>query len=196
MQIRRLVQCTVCGTKFLEGSECPKCSGMYTGVTRSLTESQNMPASRKSPTVLHSPPTSPVSPDLSDTPTLIHYQADGAVCGWLVFESGNVKGGYLRLSREKNLLCSGSNTGEDVFLGDCHSLGGVSAVILFDRVENIFWLMNGCGENAVRVNGKLLVNPVMLKKQDLLSVCGIELRFVPFCGENFKWSDFIAESRR
>jgi sarcosine oxidase delta subunit len=165
MKIKRLIQCPVCGQRYLEGTPggCPVCAGK-TGVVRPLMEEAANP--RKPENVI---------------------QAREAVRGWLVCVNGSRKGDFYRLINEKNLLTDEKN--DRIFVRYEHAAGeGVSGMILFDDKENEFWLLNGCGRNTIRVNDRFLTDSVKLKKDDTLAIGHtIELIFIPFCGPEFRW---------
>jgi hypothetical protein len=170
MQVKRLVQCPVCGAKYLEGTDggCPKCGGGKSGVVRSLGEESN---------------TAVAAPYAA--------QPAGPVFGWLVCVKGERKGEHYRIVNEKTLIVEEKDSGGDkaIRIAVCCEWngGGVSGMVLFDNVENEFWILNGCGQNVIRVNGKMLTNAIKLKKGDFLEIAGTELAFAPLCGERFKW---------
>lgn len=64
-----------------------------------------------------------------------------------------------------------------------------AAVIAYDEEEKIFSFGPSMGHNVVRVNGKMLMNAVVLNAYDELTIGKTRLLFVPLCGERFDWND-------
>ena len=107
------------------------------------------------------------------------------ICGWLI--CGLEKNArVMRLTNGKNYIFEldavNNPTGRD--------LTRANALIVFDDENNQFWIMNGMGKSVVRVNGRLLLNPVALQKNDLITVGGTNMMFRPFCCEKFYWSQY------
>lgn len=63
-----------------------------------------------------------------------------------------------------------------------------AAVIAYDVEEKFFSFGPSMGHNVVRVNGKMLMNAVVLNPYDELTIGKTKLLFVPFCGERFDWN--------
>ena len=175
MQITRLIQCPVCNTKFMENTPggCPKCNGKMTATVRSLNE----PADSKESVAI------PLQP----SPRNVSQSID-AVCGWLICVNGAGRGMYYRILKEKNLISDEKNNFVTVHYDFTRS-EGVSSMILFDDIANDFWLLNCCGHNIVRINGRLLLNATKLNKDDILIIGKTKFVFLPFCGESFQWKN-------
>ena len=45
------------------------------------------------------------------------------------------------------------------------------------------------GHNVVRVNGRMLMNAVVLEPYDELTIGKTKLLFIPLCGERFDWNE-------
>jgi endogenous inhibitor of DNA gyrase (YacG/DUF329 family) len=111
------------------------------------------------------------------------------VCGWLVY-AGTTQ--VIRLTDGKNYIFErdtvNNTAGRD--------LTRANAIIIFDDETSQFWLINGIGRNVVRINGRLLLTPERLQKNDVITVSGTNMMFKPFCSERFRWADYqsVAES--
>jgi hypothetical protein len=110
------------------------------------------------------------------------------VRGWLVCAQGARRGEYYRLIDEKNLISDEQRGRVTVGVHNPAApdrspevrTGGVSGMLIFDGEKNEFWLLNGCGRNVIRVNGKVLINAVKLEKGDSLKIGKTtELVFIP-----------------
>ena len=64
-----------------------------------------------------------------------------------------------------------------------------AAVIAYDAVEKFFSFGPSMGHNVVRVNGRMLMNAVVLEPYDELTIGKTKLLFIPLCGERFDWNE-------
>lgn len=109
------------------------------------------------------------------------------VVGWLVCVDGPDRGTDYRIRGGNNYL--GRDMSMDIcILNDMHVSGRNAAVIGYDDVERQFFFGPAGGHNAVRVNGKMVINAVTLSPYDELTVGTTRLMFVPLCGERFDWN--------
>lgn len=110
------------------------------------------------------------------------------VVGWLVCIDGPAKGRDYRIHGQYNYIGRGHHMDICISGDDCISADR-AAVIAYDSVEKFFSFGPSMGHNVVRVNGKMLMNAVVLNAYDQLTIGKTTLLFVPLCGERFDWND-------
>jgi len=110
-----------------------------------------------------------------------------AVVGWLVCVHGKNRGRDYRIRSENNAVGRNENmdiciSGDDLISRERHT------VITFDPQQNTFHLSPAEGRSLVFLNSKAVLTPQELKPYDEIMLGATKLRFIPFCGEKFKWS--------
>lgn len=110
------------------------------------------------------------------------------VVGWLVCIEGAAKGRDYRIHSQYNYIGRGQHMDICISGDDCISTER-AAVIAYDTEEKIFSFGPSMGHNVVRVNGKMLMNAVVLNAYDELTIGKTKLLFMPLCGERFDWND-------
>lgn len=110
------------------------------------------------------------------------------VVGWLVCTEGPAKGRDYRIHSQYNYIGRGQHMDICISGDDCISTDR-AAVIAYDSEEKFFSFGPSMGHNVVRVNGKMLMNAVVLNAYDELTIGKTKLLFVPLCGERFDWND-------
>lgn len=110
------------------------------------------------------------------------------VVGWLVCIDGPAKGRDYRIHSHYNYIGRGQHMDICISGDDCISTDR-AAVIAYDTEEKFFSFGPSMGHNVVRVNGKMLMNAVVLNAYDELTIGKTKLLFVPLCGERFDWND-------
>ena len=110
-----------------------------------------------------------------------------AVVGWLVCVEGKKRGKSFSLHGERNFV--GRAKSNDVCIDFDNKVSLISnAIISFDSEDLNFYVQPGESQkNNVKLNGKLLLVPTDLKKDDILKVGDTKLLFRPFCDESFNW---------
>lgn len=114
--------------------------------------------------------------------------AEKPIVGWLVIISGKGKGHSFAFSYLRHRI--GRDSGQDIALafGDKKISRENHALIEFDPKERKFYLMKG--ENLVYLNdGRVGSEDKEIKMGDKITLGDTDLRFVPFCGEDFDWKD-------
>jgi len=129
-------------------------------------------------------PTMPVT--MPNNPT--GYAPFQPVVGWLVCIEGPAKGRDYRIHSQYNYIGRGHHMDICISGDDCISTER-AAVIAYDAVEKFFSFGPSMGHNVVRVNGKMLMNAVVLNPYDELTIGKTKLLFIPLCGERFDWND-------
>jgi pSer/pThr/pTyr-binding forkhead associated (FHA) protein len=61
--------------------------------------------------------------------------------------------------------------------------------VRYDPKKRRFKILPGGGSNIVYLNDDDLDGPSLLQSGDIIEVSDTKLRFIPFCGEDFDWSD-------
>ena len=114
--------------------------------------------------------------------------APESVVGWLVITKGPGKGASVQIGYGVNSL--GRNPGNRLAIsfGDSGISGKNHAEIRYDPVARRFRVAHRDGVNLTYVNGEEIDGLVTLKAGDVIKIAATELRFVPFCGEDFDWT--------
>ena len=110
------------------------------------------------------------------------------VVGWLVCIEGTAKGRDYKIHSQYNYIGRAHHMDICISGDDCISAER-AAVIAYDAEEKIFSFGPSMGHNIVRVNGKMLMNAVILNPYDELTIGKTRLIFIPLCGERFDWND-------
>lgn len=110
------------------------------------------------------------------------------VVGWLVCVDGPAKGRDYRIHSQYNYIGRGQHMDICISGDDCISTER-AAVIAYDSEEKFFSFGPSMGHNVVRVNGKMLMNAVVINAYDELTIGKTKLLFVPLCGERFDWNE-------
>ena len=110
-----------------------------------------------------------------------------AVVGWLVCVHGKNRGRDYRIRSENNTVGRSEDMdicvlGDDLISRDRHT------IITSDPQQNTFHLSPAEGRSLVFLNNKAVLASQELKPYDEILLGATKLRFVPFCGEKFKWS--------
>lgn len=110
------------------------------------------------------------------------------VVGWLVCVDGPSKGRDYRIHSQYNYI--GRARHMDICIaGDEYVSADKAAILAYDNQEKFFSFGPGMGHNIVRVNGKMVMNAVVLNAFDELTIGKTKLLFIPLCGERFDWDD-------
>ncbi|WP_428354292.1 FHA domain-containing protein [Methyloprofundus sp.] len=114
--------------------------------------------------------------------------AEKPIVGWLVIISGKGKGHSFSFSYLRHKI--GRDSGQDIALafGDEKISRENHASIEFDPKLRKYYLMKG--ENLVYLNdGRVGSEDKEIQMGDKITLGDTDLRFVPFCGEDFDWKD-------
>jgi hypothetical protein len=110
------------------------------------------------------------------------------VVGWLVCTSGKDKGKDYKIHADNNYI--GKSQKMDIcILGDETISFENHAIISYDTRDKIFYLAPASGRAIIRHNGKPALTAVELASYDDIEIGNTKLKFIPFCGEKFDWSD-------
>ena len=106
--------------------------------------------------------------------------------GWLVCTQAPWQGRDFRLHGGYNLLGSGPQA--DVCISwDSQLSPEGDAIVCYDEELKLFSFGPRGRGLPVRVNGKMVMDAVVLNPGDRLTVGSTALLFVPLCGKDFRW---------
>lgn len=110
------------------------------------------------------------------------------VVGWLVCISGAEKGKDYRIHSDNNFI--GRSDRMDICIkGDETISRDNHAIISYDTKEQKYFFSPGEGRTIIRHNGNAIFQTTELSANDRISIGNTELVFVPFCTEDFTWSE-------
>lgn len=174
---------------------CPYCSSADSGKTMPLADTDSgktMPLSGEAAGGATLPLDYGVgSHDADDGRTVALIKKDlgiDPVVGWLVCVSGEEKGKDYRIHADNNFI--GRSDRMDICIRGDETISRENhAIISYDMVDKIFFFSPGDGRSIVRYNGKALFQTTELKAHDRIIIGKTELIFVPFCTEEFTWTE-------
>lgn len=134
----------------------------------------------KDPTIVHTGEAEP-----PQTPAQTAAPA-GPVTGWLVVLDGAAKGRDLRLGVGRSFL-GADDDGLPATLSADAPLSARQAVLAYDGEKNAFTLLPGSSQELCYLNDEALLEARPLEGGAVLRLGGASLRFVPFCGAEFRW---------
>jgi hypothetical protein len=112
------------------------------------------------------------------------------VVGWLVVIGGPGLGTFRPIFEGNNAIGRGAGQRIPIDFGDNTISAEEQAYIRYDSMDRSFlFVPNLAKTNVVAVNNKRPTGAVKLELMDLISMGRTQLAFVPFCGEDFDWSD-------
>lgn len=110
--------------------------------------------------------------------------------GWLICIKGNYQGQAFVCKTGKNRI--GRNPNCDINMGNEVSITREPhAIIIYEPKQKVFYLQNGTGDGLVYLNDELLFSHEQLHAYDKIQIGNAEFVFLPLCGENFTWDDYI-----
>jgi hypothetical protein len=112
------------------------------------------------------------------------------VVGWLVVVSGLGLGAYRPIFEGNNHVGRSTNQRIPIDFGDDTISSEEQAYIRYDSMDRSFlFVPNLSKTNIVAINDKKPTGAVKLEAMDLITMGRTKLAFVPFCGEEFDWSE-------
>ena len=109
------------------------------------------------------------------------------VVGWLVCIEGNGLGKDYRLKSGRNFI--GRSPEQDINIEEDDSVSrGRHAVIIFEPISREFLVQPGDTKELCYLNGKVVLQPVAIKVNDVLTIGKTKLMFAPLCGPGFSWN--------
>lgn len=131
--------------------------------------------------------------DLDDFKTISIYQNDKVettmmtpTVGWLVCTEGKFYGQDFRLKSGRNFI--GRSPSMDICLSGENTVSRERhATIIHEPRQNIFIAQPGDSRELFYVNGKVVLSPTQLKKNDVLQIGEVCLMLIPCCDDAFNW---------
>jgi hypothetical protein len=112
------------------------------------------------------------------------------VVGWLVVVGGPGLGAYRPIFEGNNTLGRSKGQRIPIDFGDETISAEEQAYIRYDSADRAFlFVPNLAKTNIVSLNSKKPTEAVPLNTMDVITVGRTQLAFVPFCGEEFDWSE-------
>jgi hypothetical protein len=121
------------------------------------------------------------------TRTMFHQDP---VVGWLVVVGGPGLGAYRPIHEGNNSVGRSKSQRIPIDFGDDAISSEEQAYIRYDSSDRSFlFVPNLSKTNIVAVNDKKPTGAVRLQAMDVITMGRTQLAFVPFCGEEFDWSE-------
>jgi hypothetical protein len=112
------------------------------------------------------------------------------VVGWLVVVGGPGLGAFRPVYEGNNAIGRGASQRIPIDFGDDAVSAEEQAYIRYDSTDRSFlFVPNLAKTNIVAVNNKRPTGAVRLEAMDMITMGRTQLAFVPFCGEEFDWSE-------
>ena len=127
-----------------------------------------------------------------DVKTVAFYNFTDAepVVGWLVCVKGEYIGQSFNLKAGQNFIGRALNM--DVPLAKDTSVSrNKHAILTYDPQNRVFYIQPGESSGLTHINGSLLLSPQTIQAYEKIKVGNSELVFVPCCGEQFAWEDYL-----
>lgn len=153
-----------------------------------------IPQPTPQPTSAVVPQPTPMSVQQSyDSAKTVGVYADAAVepvVGWIICVKGESQGESFNLKAGKNAI--GRGAGMDVILAQERSVSrDKHAVITYEPKKRVFLIQSGDSSGLVYLNDELLMNFAELKPYDTIQLGEAIFKFLPFCGEEFIWENYL-----
>jgi hypothetical protein len=112
------------------------------------------------------------------------------VVGWLVVVGGPGLGAFRPIFEGNNAVGRGKEQRIPIDFGDPSISSEAQAYIRYDSMDRSFlFVPNLSKTNIVAINDKKPTGAVKLEPMDVITMGRTQLAFVPFCGEEFDWSE-------
>jgi hypothetical protein len=112
------------------------------------------------------------------------------VVGWLVVVGGPGLGSFRPIYEGNNAVGRASSQRIPIDFGDNTISSEEQAYIRYDSMDRSFlFVPNLAKTNVVAVNNKRPTGAIKLELMDVITMGRTQLAFVPFCGEEFDWSE-------
>jgi len=112
------------------------------------------------------------------------------VVGWLVVVGGPGLGAFRSIFEGNNAIGRGATQRIAIDFGDNSISSEEQAYIRYDSMDRSFlFVPNLAKTNVVAVNNKKPTSAIKLEPMDMITMGHTQLAFVPFCGEDFDWSE-------
>jgi hypothetical protein len=130
------------------------------------------------------------SPDTAgEAPAAPAQAADEFVVGWLVVIGGPGQGQSLPLGYGLNGVGRGADQQVCLDFGDSEVSRENHFSVAYDGRNRKFFIQHGGGRNLTYLGDTPVLSPMELAADATITIGSTTLRFVPFCGDAFDWSD-------
>lgn len=138
-------------------------------------------------------PQAPVAGKVSNTTS--RHTSTSPCAGWVISLNGNHFGQDFRLKVGKNFV--GRDSSMDIPLeGDKSVSRNKHAILVYEPKQHLYLVQPGESSELVYLNNEVVLSPMKLKAYDVITVGEVNLLFMPLCGEQFSWSDYLGKGRR
>ena len=179
----------------------PDSDGQPEGIPLSVTPQKNGHAigtqaePKKSFTSLSDAVEETASKSVSPLPkTMAYYGFDEVKppVAWLVCVGGPYAGHAFECKTGRNRI--GRDPGMDICLAEDPSVSrDTHTIVTYEPKQRTFFLDPGTGSGLTYLNGDYIFNHKELHGYDKIELGKSVFLFLPFCGEQFSWSDYIKE---
>lgn len=107
--------------------------------------------------------------------------------GWLVYVNGNRRGTAITLGKEDTLL--GLDANREVIVLEEKELSQAYAVISYESINREFHIKPGKKRCLFYAGDNAVYNRNCMKAREMVEMGESKLIFIPFCSEDFDWSD-------
>lgn len=112
------------------------------------------------------------------------------VVGWLVAISGEHLGESFQLYAGKNTI--GRNNSNKVVLGLDQSISRENhATIIYEPKRREFYVQSGSSDGLIYLNDSFVNGSQIMKEKDILEIGLSKLIFIPLCGMDFSWEQYM-----
>jgi hypothetical protein len=116
------------------------------------------------------------------------------VVGWLVVVGGPGLGAFRPIFEGNNTVGRGRSNRIAIDFGDESISADEQAYLRYDSSDRSFlFVPNLSKTNVVSINDRRPTGAVRLAAMDVITMGRTQLAFVPFCGEEFDWSELVEE---
>ncbi len=116
------------------------------------------------------------------------------VVGWLVCTEGKYFGQSFNLKSGRNFI--GRSASMDVCLDGENSVSrDRHAVIIYEPRERMFIAQPGDSRELFYINDDVVLDNVVLKPYDVISLGKVNLMIIPCCTKEFAWEDLAKEEK-
>ncbi|MGN0158200.1 MAG: FHA domain-containing protein [Brotaphodocola sp.] len=116
------------------------------------------------------------------------------VVGWLVCTKGKYFGQSFNLKSGRNFI--GRSSAMDVCLEGENSVSrDRHAVIIYEPRERMFIAQPGDSRELFYINDEVVLDNVVLKPYDVISLGKVDMMIIPCCTKEFAWEDLTKEEK-
>lgn len=114
------------------------------------------------------------------------------VVGWLVSVCGNHFGESFQIGAGKNSV--GRNDDNRIILSMDNAVSrSKHAIITYEPKKRNFYIQPGDSSGLTYLNDEYITETKQLHSRDMIEIGDSKLIFIPLCGDEFTWEDFIAK---